>query len=66
MVSIRPLYRPVLICMLSAGLLAGVLVAGNAGAEDSSCVVCHTDEDLLLENLAPAAEKKSALQAGAG
>ena len=37
-----------------------------AAADESGCVVCHTDEDLLTENLGEQTQKKSALQAGAG
>ncbi len=33
---------------------------------DSSCVTCHTDEDMLEENLAVAKGAKSAMQSGAG
>ena len=32
----------------------------------SSCVSCHTNENLLQKNLAPKVEKKSALTSGAG
>jgi nitrate/TMAO reductase-like tetraheme cytochrome c subunit len=32
----------------------------------SSCVSCHTKENLLKKNLAPKEEKKSALTSGAG
>ena len=32
----------------------------------SSCVSCHTQENLLIKNLAPKKEKKSALTSGAG
>ena len=32
----------------------------------SSCVSCHTQENLLIKNLAPKEEKKSALTSGAG
>jgi hypothetical protein len=32
----------------------------------SSCVSCHTKENLLEKNLAPKEEKKSALTSGAG
>ena len=32
----------------------------------SSCVSCHTKENLLINNLAPKEEKKSALTSGAG
>lgn len=50
-------------------LLAGgffTLLGGGALAADSSCVTCHTDEDMLLENLAQVKAKKSAMQSGAG
>lgn len=49
--------------------LAVVLVAipdGQAWADDSTCIVCHTDIDLLEENLGDTKKKKSALQAGSG
>ena len=32
----------------------------------SSCVSCHTKENLLKKNLSPKEEKKSALTSGAG
>jgi hypothetical protein len=32
----------------------------------SSCVTCHTDETLLIENLSAEKEEKSALTSGAG
>jgi nitrate/TMAO reductase-like tetraheme cytochrome c subunit len=32
----------------------------------SSCVSCHTQENLLKKNLAPKEEKKSAMTSGAG
>ena len=32
----------------------------------SSCVSCHTQENLLIKNLSPKEEKKSALTSGAG
>ena len=32
----------------------------------SSCVSCHTQENMLKNNLAPKKEKKSALTSGAG
>ena len=33
---------------------------------DSSCVTCHTDEDMIIDNLAKIKEKKSALTSGSG
>lgn len=44
------------VCCLS---LSGQVMA-------STCVDCHTDEKLLLENLAQTKPTKSALQSGAG
>lgn len=37
-----------------------------AFADDSTCITCHTDEDLLADNLAEVGKKKSALQSGSG
>ena len=53
-----------LICTLLFMMV--LLFAIPVSADDSGCVVCHTDEDLLLENLGEQTQKKSALQAGAG
>ena len=33
---------------------------------ESSCVTCHTDEEMLTKNLSKMEEKKSAMQSGAG
>ncbi len=33
---------------------------------ESSCITCHTDEEMLTENLSKAEEKKSAMQSGSG
>lgn len=42
-----------------------LLLSGNVyGGE--TCITCHTDEDLLEENLAEVKTKKSAMQAGSG
>lgn len=43
-----------------------LLTAGSLHSEESSCIACHTDEDLLEENLGKEEKKKSALQAGSG
>lgn len=42
-----------------------LILGGNAYGEDS-CITCHTDGDLLEENLADTENKTSALQAGSG
>jgi len=49
---------------ISGGLLLGM--TGVTFAAQSSCVTCHTDEDMLEENLAVVKKKKSAMQSGAG
>ena len=48
-----------------AVLLLGSFLAGDSFAA-SSCVTCHTDEDMIEKNLSKIKVKKSALQAGAG
>lgn len=50
--------------LLCAALFC-LLVSGNVYG-DESCITCHTDEDLLEENLAEVKTKKSAMQAGSG
>lgn len=55
-------------CILAA-YLALILVTfpGNdARADDSTCITCHTDINLLADNLGEATKKKSSLQAGSG
>ncbi len=49
---------------LCGALLSLLLSASAVGAD--SCITCHTDEDLLEENLAEAINKTSAMQAGSG
>ena len=39
---------------------------GQARADDSTCITCHTDLNLLADNLGEATKKKSSLQAGSG
>ena len=53
------------ITILAAGLVP-FIGAGKTYAADSSCIQCHTDEDMLEENLAVVATKGSAMQSGAG
>lgn len=50
--------------LLGAALLC--LAATSNVYADDSCITCHTDEDLLEENLAEVKTKKSAMQAGSG
>ena len=48
-------------------LAAFIFLMGEGSASgDDSCITCHTDEDLLKENLAATQNKTSALQAGSG
>lgn len=54
--------RSLTACLLSAAFC--VLLSGAAYAE--TCITCHTDADLLAENLADGEKKTSALQAGSG
>ncbi len=56
--------RSILAPVIFAGLLC-LLLSGNAFGDDS-CITCHTDEDLLEENLAEVKTKTSAMQAGSG
>jgi hypothetical protein len=44
--------------------LFGIVLSGNVNAD--SCITCHTDEDLLEENLAEVETKVSEMQAGSG
>ncbi|MFC1830749.1 hypothetical protein ACFL0S_01855 [Thermodesulfobacteriota bacterium] len=53
---LTPLLCAVLFCLLLSTSAFG----------DDSCITCHTDEDLLEENLAEDKTKKSAMQAGSG
>jgi hypothetical protein len=48
-------------------IVMGMLIfSSTSHADESSCIVCHTDIDLLEENLGEGGKKKSALQAGSG
>jgi hypothetical protein len=38
----------------------------STGGYAETCITCHTDEDLLEDNLAEVEKKTSALQAGSG
>ena len=44
--------------------LLGLLLSANVYGD--TCITCHTDEDLLEENLAEAEAKVSEMQAGSG
>lgn len=47
-------------------LVLTVMLSNRVLADESSCITCHTDEELLKENLGKDEKKKSALQAGSG
>ena len=49
--------------LMAAGMIFG---AGSSMAATSSCVQCHTDEDMLVENLSQVKKKGSAMTSGAG
>ena len=51
--------------VLAAGFIP-FIDAGKAFAGESSCVVCHTDEDMLDETVTVVKKKGSAKQSGAG
>lgn len=51
---------------LFVALAFGLLLSSQIWADDSGCISCHTDEDLLSENLGTEDKKKSTLQAGSG
>lgn len=53
------------ITIMAAGMVPFIGV-GNSIASTSSCVQCHTDEDMLEENLSKVKKKKSAMTSGAG
>ena len=52
-----------------AGCIAfafAALLNGQVLADYSTCIVCHTDLELLEDNLKEDTTKKSAMQAGSG
>jgi hypothetical protein len=53
------------VTILAAGLIP-FIGTGKAFAGESSCVVCHTDEDMLDETITVVKKKGSAKQSGAG
>lgn len=52
------------IILLTLGLLFGMV--SGAFAEESSCIVCHTDEKMLAANLSLVKEKSLTRQSGHG
>lgn len=54
----------VCITFMAVGIVP--FIGGSSYAADSSCVKCHTDEDMLEENLSKVKAKGSALTSGAG
>ena len=59
----HPSFRHVLAPIFCAALFSLLLSTNVYG---DTCITCHTDEDLLEENLAEVKTKKSAMQAGSG
>lgn len=60
-------------CQPSGRFLAGcialafvALLNSQVFADDSTCITCHTDLELLEDNLKEDTTKKSAMQAGSG
>ena len=51
-------------------LLIVLLCAGFAGmahgAEQSACITCHVDENMLVRNLSKTEAKTSSMQSGSG
>lgn len=65
----RPdLTKPPLNAVLKPLFLATLLslLISTSAFGDDTCIVCHTDEDLLEDNLADTEKKTSAMQAGSG
>ena len=56
-------YQHIVTATCCAALL-GLLLSANVYGD--TCITCHTDEDLLEENLAEVKTKTSAMQAGSG
>ena len=57
--------RGACIIFMAVGLVP-FIGAGKSLAAESSCVTCHTDEDMLEETVTIVKAKKSAMQSGAG
>ena len=57
------LFQHYLTPIICASLLS-LLLSANVYAD--TCITCHTDEDLLEENLADVEKKVSEMQAGSG
>jgi len=53
-------------CFLMAAGMIPFFGAGSSMAATSSCVQCHTDEDMLVENLSQVKKKGSSMTSGAG
>ena len=54
------------VCTAVLTLCIPFLLGQTDLAAQSSCVSCHTKENMLKKNLSPKEEKKSALTSGAG
>ena len=57
--SLKHFLKPLFCSALFTLLLSGTAIA-------DSCITCHTDEDLLEENLTEVKKKVSEMQAGSG
>lgn len=53
------------IAMMTVGITP-FIGAGSSMAATSSCIQCHTDEDMLEENLSKVKKKGSSMTSGAG
>ena len=60
----KPPLKAILKPLLWAALLS--LLASTSAFGEDTCIVCHTDEDLLEDSLADTEKKTSAMQAGSG
>lgn len=53
-------------CFLMAAGMISFVGVGSTMAATSSCIQCHTDEDMLEENLSKVKKKGSSMTSGAG
>ncbi|MCB2180913.1 MAG: hypothetical protein KQH63_02675 [Desulfobulbaceae bacterium] len=53
------------VTFMAAGMVPFIGV-GKSLAADSSCIQCHTDEDMLEENLSQVKAKGSSMTSGSG
>ena len=53
------------IMLMAVGMMA-VMLPNSSKAAESSCVQCHTDEDMLEDNLSKVKKKGSSMTSGSG